>query len=159
MTAETVVPDRSPGNPTDREINAAQPVGRTRSIIRSNALWRNINVKLHDRLVLGGIDEDGEKQPDQYDPVVELAVMGMDRKQEPSIRVACHKAVASYLYPTLHSVEVKNDDEPAKKSAELNMKLLEMLDKHLPPSVTPTVVEGSSVTVEQAKPSEHGGHD
>lgn len=131
--------------------------GRTRSIVRSNALWRCINQRLTERGLLAGHDEDGTSQPDQYDPVVELAVMGLDRRNEPAVRYQCHKAVAGFLYPTLTAVQVTNDDEAGKRSHDLNHRLLDILEKTVAAAPTPKVIDGAKIT--EATPGEHGGHD
>lgn len=151
------VPERNPANPRDMEhdILTASP-GRTKSIIRSNTLWRVINERLRQRKVLGD-DPNDVARPDQYDPVVELAVMGMDASIEPATRATCHYHVAKFLYPTLTAVQVTNDDEAGKRSHELNMRLMDMLDKQTPAAPTPKVIDASKIT--EAEPGEHGGHD
>lgn len=49
------------------------------------------------------------KYPD-YHPVMALAEIANDKKQDINIRFHCHKEVAKYICPQLKSIEVKNED-------------------------------------------------
>lgn len=151
MAAE--LPETNPAIPRERE-RLVQQAGRTKALVRSNALWRVINERMIDRKKIGVKELD---QPDQYDPVVELAVMGMDPLIEPHVRVTCHKAVASFLYPTLSAVHVTDDSEAGSRSNSLNHRLIDLLEKAVTAAPTPKVIDQTKVT--DVEPGKHGGHD
>jgi len=43
---------------------------------------------------------------EDYDPVVELAIIANDKTQAVELRASCHARIIPYVYPTLKSVEI-----------------------------------------------------
>jgi hypothetical protein len=50
------------------------------------------------------IERLNEKHPN-YDPAIALAELAQDASVDLSVRLDCHKTLASYLYPKMRSVE------------------------------------------------------
>lgn len=104
---------------------AANPQGNngTGAISRRDHLLLVLERRLRDR----GLLVDNEK----YDPVVELAAMGMctDGSVSKSLRMQCHAEVASYIYPKLKSItlEVGKDEGEEEKSANLLEGIFKMM--------------------------------
>ena len=67
---------------------------------------------------------------EDYDPVVALALVAVDRRSSVEHQIACNSQVAQYTRPKLKSVEVTTDPEAAETLAarqELSAKLLDLL--------------------------------
>ena len=46
-----------------------------------------------------------------YDPILALANMANDDSLDPSMRLDCHKIIASYIHPKMRPIEHHPDDE------------------------------------------------
>lgn len=63
----------------------------------------------------------------EYDPVVQLAIMGADHSLKPEVRKAANADAAQYLRPKLKSIEMLEDPrllESESQKAELAKKLV-----------------------------------
>jgi hypothetical protein len=92
---------------------------------------------------------------EDYDPVVALALVAVDRKSTIELRVKCNAEVAQYVRPKLKSVEVTADPEALETLEERRMlseKLVGLLEtaalakkdaapRRLPPSAQPPEAE------------------
>lgn len=68
---------------------------------------------------------------DEYDPVVALAIVAVDRRSTLDQRIKCNAEVAQYVRPKLKSVEVHADPEALEsiqQRTELSSKLVGLLE-------------------------------
>lgn len=68
---------------------------------------------------------------EEFDPVVELAIMGADRRNEPTLRRQALSDAAQYLRPKLSAVAMLDDPETIKANAqrqELAKRLAAIMD-------------------------------
>lgn len=78
-------------------------------------------------------EELDQMQPliDEYDPVVQLAILGSDHSKEASLRRQANSDAAQYLRPKLKSVEMLGDPRLAESQAqkdELASKLVGVME-------------------------------
>lgn len=68
---------------------------------------------------------------EEFDPVVAMALVGADHRNDVDVRLAANARVAEYVRPKLKSVEVRvteNDPEQIARRAELMGRLRDFLD-------------------------------
>lgn len=94
--------------------------------------------------------EQAQQIVDEYDPVVALAMLSVDRNSTLDQRIKCSAEVAQYVRPKLKSVEVKTDPEALESLAqrqELSARLVGLLEAAAaatkPPRAT-TLEEGGA---------------
>lgn len=74
--------------------------------------------------------EERQEIVQDYDPVVALALVAVDRRTSLEHRIACNTQVAQYTRPKLKSVEVTTDPEAAETleaRAQLSSRLVDLL--------------------------------
>ena len=66
----------------------------------------------------------------EYDPVVEMALIGCNAENDLNIRLGAHKEVAKYVRPQLKQVEVRGSlDSAVTVKHELTDQVLGVIDK------------------------------
>jgi hypothetical protein len=79
-----------------------------------------------------GMDEaEAQEIVEDYDPVVHMAMVAVDRREKRDIQIRCAAEVAQYVRPKLKSVEVTTDPEALETLAErqqLSSRLVALLE-------------------------------
>ena len=95
------------------------------------AVFLVTNEERQHQLKMGVDPKHAQEVYEEYDPVVYLATMSVNRHLPIDIRKDCAKEVAQYTYPKLKSIEVIEDQASAAEREEtiaLAMQLVDILD-------------------------------
>lgn len=82
-------------------------------------------------LEMGVPEEDAQQVIEDYDPVVHMAMVAVDRREKREIQIRCATEVAQYVRPKLKSVEVTTDPEAMETLQErqqLSSRLVALLE-------------------------------
>lgn len=86
-------------------------------------------LRRRDQIRRGYLPEDAQEVIDEYDPVVQMALMGARTDLPLDLRLAANAQVAKFVRPTLKSVETHTTREAEQEAAERKSKAESIFDQ------------------------------